>query len=243
MVDFRGSMIPLISLSRIFEVPDFNEEDESETEIIVIHKGDRLAALAVDEFIGQNEIVLKNLGKYLPQIKGISGATILGDGQVALILDPNGMGEDIKVIVFKLGSEEYGIEVDKVQTIERMLPITRVPKTYTFVRGVINLRGVVIPVIDLRGRFGLPETEYTDQTRIIIVVVGEMEVGFIVDSANDVIDLNRDRIETPPEVVGGIKARYLDGVAKIGDDRLLIMLNLSEVLKKSEIIQLESLEE
>ncbi|MBJ9990234.1 MULTISPECIES: chemotaxis protein CheW [Paenibacillus] len=153
------------------------------------------------------------------------------------------MGEDIKVIVFKLGSEEYGIEVDKVQTIERMLPITRVPKTYTFVRGVINLRGVVIPVIDLRGRFGLPETEHTDQTRIIIVVVGEMEVGFIVDSANDVIDLNRDRIETPPEVVGGIKARYLDGVAKIGDDRLLIMLNLSEVLKKSEIIQLESLEE
>lgn len=153
------------------------------------------------------------------------------------------MGEDIKVIVFKLGSEEYGIEVDKVQTIERMLPITRVPKTYTFVRGVINLRGVVIPVIDLRGRFGLPETEYTDQSRIIIVVVGEMEVGFIVDSANDVIDLNRDRIETPPEVVGGIKARYLDGVAKIGDDRLLIMLNLSEVLKKSEIIQLESLEE
>ncbi|OXL82817.1 chemotaxis protein CheA [Paenibacillus sp. SSG-1] len=89
MVDFRGSMIPLISLSRIFEVPDFNEEDESETEIIVIHKGDRLAALAIDEFIGQNEIVLKNLGKYLPQIKGISGATILGDGQVALILDPN----------------------------------------------------------------------------------------------------------------------------------------------------------
>lgn len=153
------------------------------------------------------------------------------------------MGEEIKVIVFKLGSEEYGIEVDKVQTIERMLPITRVPKTYTFVRGVINLRGVVIPVIDLRGRFGLEETEYTDQTRIIIVVVNEMEVGFIVDSANDVIDLNTDRIESPPEVVGGIKAKYLDGVAKIGDDRLLIMLNLSEVLKKSEIIQLESLEE
>lgn len=153
------------------------------------------------------------------------------------------MGEEIKVIVFKLGSEEYGIEVDKVQTIERMLPITRVPKTYAFVRGVVNLRGVVIPVIDLRGRFGLEETEYTDQTRIIIVAVNEMEVGFIVDSANDVIDLHKDKIETPPEVVGGIKAKYLDGVAKIGDDRLLIMLNLSEVLNKNEIIQLESLEE
>lgn len=152
------------------------------------------------------------------------------------------MAEDLKVIVFKLGTEEYGIEVDKVQTIERLMPITRVPKTYSFIKGVINLRGVVIPVIDLRGRFGLPETDHTDQTRVIIVNVNEMEVGFIVDSANDVIDLNRDSIDTPPEVVGGIKAKYLDGVAKIGEDRLLIMLNLSEVLNKSEIIQLESLE-
>lgn len=152
------------------------------------------------------------------------------------------MAEDIKVIVFKLGSEEYGIEVDKVQTIERMMPITRVPKTYSFIKGVINLRGVVIPVIDLRGRFGIVEAEHTDQTRVIIVSVNEMEVGFIVDSANDVIDLNPDSIDTPPDVVGGIKAKYLDGVAKIGEDRLLIMLNLSEVLNKGEIVQLESLE-
>lgn len=89
MVEFRGQHIPLISLSRIFNIKDFDEREEAETEIIVIHKGERLAALAIDEFIGQNEIVLKGLGKYLPPIKGISGATILGDGQVALILDPN----------------------------------------------------------------------------------------------------------------------------------------------------------
>lgn len=152
------------------------------------------------------------------------------------------MGEEIKVIVFKLGEEEYGIEVDKVQTIERMIPITRVPKTYSFVKGVINLRGVVIPVIDLRGRFGLPEAEFTDQSRIIIVAANEMEVGFIVDSANDVIDLNSDTIDSPPDVVGGVKAKYLQGVARISDDRLLVMLNLSEVLNRSEIIQLESLE-
>lgn len=152
------------------------------------------------------------------------------------------MGEELKVIVFKLGHEEYGIDVDKVQTIERMMPITRVPKTFSFVKGVINLRGVVIPVIDLRGRFGLPEAEYTDQTRIIIVAANEMEVGFIVDSANDVIDLNSDSIDTPPDVVGGVKAKYLQGVARLSDERLLVMLNLSEVLNRSEIIQLESLE-
>lgn len=115
------------------------------------------------------------------------------------------MEEELKVIVFKLGSEEYGIEVDKVQTIERMMPITRVPKTLSFVKGVINLRGVVIPVIDLRGRFSLPETEYTDQTRIVIVGVDDMQVGFIVDSANDVIDIKSDSIDTPPEVVGALK--------------------------------------
>ncbi|PWW39790.1 MULTISPECIES: chemotaxis protein CheW [Paenibacillus] len=152
------------------------------------------------------------------------------------------MEEELKVIVFKLGSEEYGIEVDKVQTIERMMPITRVPKTFSFVKGVINLRGVVIPVIDLRGRFALPETEYTDQTRIVIVGVDDMQVGFIVDSANDVIDIKRDAIDSPPEVVGGVKARYLRGVAKLEDARLLIMLNLNEVLNKSEIVQLESIE-
>ncbi|WP_240417563.1 chemotaxis protein CheW [Paenibacillus periandrae] len=153
------------------------------------------------------------------------------------------MGEEIKVIVFALAHEEYGVEVEKVRTIERMQPMTRVPRTPEFVKGVINLRGVVTPIIDLRGRFGFAESEYTDNTRIIIVAVKELEVGLIVDSANDVTDINTDNIDDPPEVVGGIKAKYLQGIAKIGDSRLLVLLNLEEVLNKSEIIQLENQEE
>lgn len=153
------------------------------------------------------------------------------------------MGEEVKVIVFALAHEEYGVEVEKVRTIERMQPMTRVPKTPEFVRGVINLRGVVTPVIDLRGRFGFPESDYTDNTRIIIVAVKDIEVGLIVDSANDVIDVDTDCIDDPPEIVGGIKAKYLRGIAKITEERLLILLNLEEVLNKSEIIQLEGLEE
>jgi two-component system chemotaxis sensor kinase CheA len=89
MLEFRNSHIPLVSLSRLFSVPDYDESSEEETEIVVVRKGERLVALAVDDFIGQNEIVIKNLGKFLPDIQGISGATILGDGQVALIIDPN----------------------------------------------------------------------------------------------------------------------------------------------------------
>ncbi|RKP55478.1 chemotaxis protein CheW [Cohnella endophytica] len=149
------------------------------------------------------------------------------------------MAEELKVIVFTLAQEEYGIEVDKVRTIERMVPITRVPKTPAFVKGVINLRGIVIPVIDLRGRFGIDETEHTDSSRIIIVAANELEVGFIVDSANDVLDVMSDAIENPPEVLGGIKAKYISGVAKVGESRLLILLNLIEVLNRNEIIQLE----
>lgn len=152
------------------------------------------------------------------------------------------MGEELKVIVFALNHEEYGIEVDKVQTIERLSPITRVPKTPAFIKGVINLRGAVVPVIDLRGRFNLEETELNENSRIIVVAVNDIEVGFIVDSANDVIDIDTDQIDSPPEIVGGIRAKYLHGIAKLGEGRLLIMLNLNEVLNKQEIIQLEGLE-
>jgi len=153
------------------------------------------------------------------------------------------MAEEFKAIVFKLADESYGIEVDKVRTIERMSPVTRVPKTPPFIKGVINLRGNVVPVIDLRGRFGLPEVEPDANTRIVIVNVADMEVGFIVDSANDVIDLTEDMIEDPPEIVGGVKAKYLRGVAKLEDGRLLVLLNLPEVLNKSEIVQLEQIGE
>lgn len=91
MIKFRNSVIPLISLSELFESPDYDESVETEHEIIVIHKGEKLAAIVIDEFIGQSDIVLKSLGKYLTNIFGVSGATILGDGQVALIIDPNAL--------------------------------------------------------------------------------------------------------------------------------------------------------
>ncbi|MEF3304836.1 chemotaxis protein CheA [Paenibacillus sp. GYB003] len=91
MMEFRSGIIPLLSLSALFEVPDYSEADENETEIVVIRKGDKLAALMVEEFIGQQEIVLKSLGKYLTNLFAVSGATILGDGQVALIIDTNAL--------------------------------------------------------------------------------------------------------------------------------------------------------
>nr|WP_106784233.1 chemotaxis protein CheW [Lysinibacillus timonensis] len=135
----------------------------------------------------------------------------------------------VKVIVFQLADKEYAIPVSNVQGIEKMMHITRVPKAEKYVKGVINLRGVVTPIIDLRERFGLPTSEYIDSTRIIIVTLENMEVGFVVDSANDVIDIPINAIEHQPSVVGTAEVDFISGVAKI-EQRLLILLHLEKVL-------------
>lgn len=145
---------------------------------------------------------------------------------------------DRKVIVFQLKDEEFAVSVTQVGGIEVMLPITRIPQTADFVKGVINLRGVVTPVIDLRTRFGIEPIEHSSSTRIIIVHLEELEVGLIVDGANDVIDIPEDIIEPSPEVVGTIDVDYIDGVAKL-EDRLLILLNLQKVLSKTEVEDLK----
>lgn len=147
---------------------------------------------------------------------------------------------DRKVIVFRLKDEEYAVSVDQVGGIERLESITRVPQTADFVKGVINLRGVVTPIIDLRTRFGIEETEYSSSTRIIIVYFEGIEVGLIVDAANDVIDIPVDSIEPAPEVIGAVDLDYIEGVAKL-DKRLLILLNLEKVLKIEEINELSDL--
>lgn len=148
---------------------------------------------------------------------------------------------DRKVIIFQLNDEEYAVSVQQVGSIERIEPITRVPQTADFVKGVINLRGIVTPIIDLRIRFGLQETEFTESSRIIIVYLDDMEVGLIVDAANDVIDIPENAIEPAPEVIGSVDVDYIDGVAKL-DNRLLILLNLQKVLTKEEITELKSVE-
>ncbi|MER1984781.1 MAG: chemotaxis protein CheW [Solibacillus sp.] len=135
----------------------------------------------------------------------------------------------IKVIVFQLADKEYAIPVSYVQGIEKLMHITRVPKTTHYVKGVINLRGVVTPIIDLRERFYLPVSPNEETTRIIIINIADMEVGFVVDSANDVLDIPSASIEPQPEVVGSLEEEFISGVAKL-DKRLLILLHLDKVL-------------
>lgn len=154
--------------------------------------------------------------------------------------DSKNNGKMHQMVSFKLGSEEFGVDILKVREIIKFQKITSVPQTPDFVEGVINLRGNVIPVIDLRKKFGMSTMEKDDQTRIIVVNVKEKTIGVVVDTVEQVLRLSEDQIELPPEIGNDNVKEYLRGVGKL-DDRLLIILHLDKILTSKEIFQLESL--
>lgn len=143
----------------------------------------------------------------------------------------------MKVIVFRLLEETYGVDVSQVKSIERIDTITKVPSTPPFVKGVIQLRGSVLPIVDLKERLGLEETATTEQSRIIIAAMGEHEVGIIVDSANDVMDIPFSKMDPLPPMISRVDIKYLQGIAKL-PDQLLVLLRLDKVLEMEEIEQI-----
>jgi len=144
------------------------------------------------------------------------------------------MSEISKVIVFQLKNQQYGVDIQQIRSIEKLQNITQVPNTSDFIKGVINLRGEVIAIIDLRERLNISVTDITDQTRILIVSVNGVQIGLIVDSATDVLDVNPASIDPSPEIVGDIDVTFVKGVAKL-ENKLLILLDLARVLSFQEI--------
>ncbi|SDM12984.1 CheW protein [Dendrosporobacter quercicolus] len=140
--------------------------------------------------------------------------------------------EDLQLVVFRLANEEYGLPITKVQEINRLTPITKLPQTPVFMEGVINLRGRIIPVIDLRKRFELAVEEYTDDTRIIVVDFSGQTVGVIVDAVTEVVRLAAASVEPPPNN-SVLDARYIEGVGKM-DNRLLILLAADQIFTSQE---------
>ncbi len=142
--------------------------------------------------------------------------------------------EELQLVSFNIGSEEFGVDILKVQEINRMVEITKVPQAPHYVEGVINLRGKVIPIVDLRKRFDLELKEHDKNTRIVVVDIEGNVMGMIVDAVSEVLRLPASTIEPPPEIVTGINSDYIKGVAKL-DDRLLIFLDLSKVIDVSQM--------
>ncbi|WP_428561126.1 MAG: chemotaxis protein CheW [Solidesulfovibrio sp. DCME] len=142
--------------------------------------------------------------------------------------------ELLQLVTFAIGEEEFGIDILKVQEIIRTMAITKVPNSPQHVEGVINLRGKVIPVIDLRSRFLLESKQHDNQTRIIVVDLHRMIIGFVVDGVSEVLRIQSNTVEPPPPVVAGIESEYIKGVGKL-DDRLLILLDLDKLIPVEEL--------
>ena len=147
------------------------------------------------------------------------------------------VADEVQLVVFSLGREEFAVEVTQVREIMRMEEITRMPKTPAYVEGIINLRGQIIAVIGLANRLNLESDERSADTRIIVVEAGEVKVGMIVDSVSEVLRVSTEAVEASPTLVTDISSAYLQGVVK-QDNRLIILLDLTKVLSVEEIANL-----
>ena len=140
---------------------------------------------------------------------------------------------DNQVVVFELGSENFGVTISSVESIIKMQTITKMPHMPVFVEGVTNLRGKVLPVIDLRTRFGLPPQEADKSSRIIIINVNKIEVGMIVDGVSEVLTIPDQNVEPAPPIASTVDSSFITGIAKV-DQRLVILLDLGRVLSGNE---------
>ncbi len=175
----------------------------------------------------------------LPALKPRRSSDVSNRSEVAVDTTTNGHTNNndttlIQLVTFKIADEEFGVDILRVQEIIRMMPITKVPKAPFFVEGVINLRGKVIPIIDMRRRFGMATNAHDGQTRITVMDLQGQVVGFVVDAVREVLRIKESTVEAPPQVVAGIGSDYLKGVGKL-DDRLLILLDLDKLLSEAEM--------
>lgn len=146
--------------------------------------------------------------------------------------DTTKIGEElIQLVSFKLGDEEFGVNIQKVKEINRMIQITKVPNAPSFVKGVVNLRGSIMPIIDLREKLNMPPKEDDKSTRIIILDLENKTIGFIVDEVSEVLRISNSILEPPPDMVGGVDADYITAVAKL-ENRLLILLDIEKALEE-----------
>lgn len=139
----------------------------------------------------------------------------------------------LQLVSFRLAKEEYGIEITRVQEIILLGEITRIPESPAFIKGLINLRNTVIPIVDLRLRFGMEEAQPTEETRIMVVAIAGKTVGLVVDGVNEVMRIPSDGIVPPPPSVVGLGHDYLTGLVNM-EDRMLIVLDIDRILHSDE---------
>ncbi len=144
-----------------------------------------------------------------------------------------GSGDILQLVTFTLGSEEYAVDILKVQEINRMTEVAKVPNAPSYVEGVINLRGRVIPVVSLRGRFGMPDKDSDEQSRIMIMDIQGITIGLVVDAVSEVLRIPTNTVDPTPNMATAMSTEFITGIAKL-EDRLIILLDLDKLIEKQE---------
>ncbi|WP_246945131.1 chemotaxis protein CheW [Bacillus pinisoli] len=255
----RGRVLPLVRMKKKLgiEDSDTNGDDKKREFVIVVGIADKRIGLIADKTLGNQEIVIKSLGPYIGSPAYIAGATIMGDGSVALILDVSSvvreqgtqdlenidnhvkkeLEDEGQFVTFKLATEEYAIEIQRAKDIVSVPIITKVVDAPKDLLGIINLRGTMLPVVDLRERFNLEPTKRTKKSRIIVVENGTQDVGFLVDEVTQVLKTSNTSIEKPSIESQYNQSNLIKGISKI-DQRVVMILEFNEILKTVNLNQL-----
>ena len=250
----RGRVLPLVRMKERLGIKEEHEAQQSKKRefVIVVGIADKRIGIIADKTIGNQEIVIKSLGSYIGSPPFISGATIMGDGSVALILDVSlvvrehgtqvleqndlaikkGHEDEKQLVTFKLDSEEYGIEIQRAKDIISVPTITKVVETSEDLLGLINLRGNMLPVIDLRKHFKLPHAEQTKKSRIIIVENGLQDVGILVDEVTQVVKISNAFVEQPREEHHYNQSNLIKGICKF-ENKVILILEFDKIFESA----------
>ncbi len=144
-------------------------------------------------------------------------------------------------LTFELNNEMYGVDILKVQEIRGWTEVTNIPNAPHFIRGVVNLRGAIVPILDMRRRFNMDELVFTHQTVVIVVNVSDRTIGMVVDGVSDVVNIPMEDLRPAPDFGTGIDASFLQGLAPINEENMAIILNIDEMLQACELVQLDKL--
>jgi len=249
----RGRVLPLVRMHKRLGIPEEAGAEQNRSLVVVIGLADKRVGLIVDRTIANQEVVIKSLGRFLGNPPFLSGATILGDGNVALIMDVGSIvkqegieewsmptdqrvagevdEEETQLVTFTLDHEEYGLEIHQVKDIISVPPITRIVDAPSSILGVINVRGIILPLMDPRRRFHLPVQEVTRTSRIMVVEMENDVVGILVDQVTGVIRVGNQTIEQPPDVTSQHRFRVIKGICKL-PDRMIILPEVDEFFQK-----------
>ncbi|WP_409343032.1 chemotaxis protein CheW [Paenibacillus sp. MBLB4367] len=255
----RGTVFPLIRMHRKM---NFAQDDTADANkrlfVVVVGIADKRVCLVVDKTVGNQEIVIKSLGRFVGDVPYLSGSTILGDGNVALIFDVGAIvkeegsllashvaeqqekaaknAELQQLVTFTLADEQYALNIHKVKEIIKVPPITKMVNAPSHMLGLVNLRGALLPVFDLRRSFGLPPEDHSDESRIIVVETNRRDVGILIDQVTEVLKVPSKEIEAAPSHTGKADSRMISGIYKNGE-RFVVLLDIDRALRENELPQ------